>query len=160
MTDYTHMIALIRVALTILSNIGEDGEDRQPEPDELRAAAWRLADAALLLRAGMEADGIATRAVGVSTPTGRGALLPTVPTAPALTEDTIRAPGWVLVDAEGRPALQGATVETFRGEVVILVGGMPPHHAGSSGRVYVRALDREKQSAFYPGVINHRWVSR
>jgi hypothetical protein len=159
MTDYHHPIALLRVAVSILTNIGEDGEDRQPEPDELRAAAWRVADAALLLRAGMVADGITANAIGVEIPTGRGALLP-VPLAPATapSDDAIVAPGWALVDLDGKPMHRGATVETFRGEVVVLTGGMPPRHAASSGRVYLRDPRRDGESEFYPGVVNLRWV--
>jgi len=160
MTDYQHTIALLRVALTILSNIGEDGEDRQPEPDELRAAAWRIADAALLLRAGMVADGIAARAVGVEIPTGRGALLP-VPLAPAVapSADVITAPGWALVDVDSVPVIRGATVETFRGDVFTVTGGMPPRHAGSSGRVYLRdPIEADRVIEVYPGVVNLRWV--
>jgi hypothetical protein len=69
-----------------------------------------------------------------------------------------------LVDeATGRELKVGETVTTFRGEKMILTGGQPPRHEGSSGRVYLcppGARRFTNTAEFYPGVINAKWVRR
>lgn len=64
--------SLLRVALNCL------GDARQRSGDAAAAAAgsaaWRIADAALLMRAALESEGI--EGCGITSPTGRGAILP------------------------------------------------------------------------------------
>lgn len=57
----------------------------------------------------------------------------------------------------GEPVLQGDVVSTFRGEQVTVVGGEPPHSQRSSGHVFVRDA-QGRESEFYVGVINAKWV--
>lgn len=63
---------LLRVALNCL------GDARQRSGNDAAAAAgsaaWRIADAALLMRDALESEGI--EGCGITSPTGRGALLP------------------------------------------------------------------------------------
>lgn len=63
---------LLRVALNCL------GDARQRSGDDAASAAgsagWRIADAALLMREALESEGI--EGCGITSPTGRGALLP------------------------------------------------------------------------------------
>lgn len=63
---------LLRVALNCL------GDARQRSGDDAASAAgsaaWRIADAALLMREALESEGI--EGCGITSPTGRGARLP------------------------------------------------------------------------------------
>ena len=65
---------------------------------------------------------------------------------------------WQLVDANGAVVKNGAKLTTFRGEACTLEGGAPPHHSGSSGRVYVKldGFDRE----FFPSVVKLTWKEK
>ena len=62
--------------------------------------------------------------------------------------------GWRLVDAKTGtiPAMVGQTYKNFRGEPRKLLGGMPPLHPGSTGRVETDA------GSFFPNVIDLKWV--
>ena len=65
---------------------------------------------------------------------------------------------WQLVDKEsGRQVYPGEDFLTFRGELVTLKGGQPPHKVGSSGRVYVED-ETGFESSFFPSVIDLMWV--
>ena len=59
---------------------------------------------------------------------------------------------WKLVDEQGNEVRPGDTVVSFRGEPTVITGGRPPHHAGSTGRVYTQGAE------YYPGVFNLKWV--
>ena len=60
---------------------------------------------------------------------------------------------WQLVDTNNTPVSIGATITSFRGETATLKGGKPPHHEGSTGRVWVDGGE------YFPGVFNLKWVS-
>jgi len=50
----------------------------------------------------------------------------------------------VLVTKEGDTTVIGAVYKSFRGDLYVLRGGRPPHHTGSTGRVWVEKLGGEK----------------
>lgn len=62
--------------------------------------------------------------------------------------------GWELVDEEtGMVAAQlGAEYRDFRGDTCKLIGGHPPVHEASTGRVATT------KGTFYPSVIGMKWV--
>jgi hypothetical protein len=60
---------------------------------------------------------------------------------------------WTLVDNQNNPVKPGATVTSFRGESATLKGGQPPHHTGSTGRVWTTAGE------YFPSVYNLKWIS-
>lgn len=64
----------------------------------------------------------------------------------------VRKDGWVLKDKDGKVVVYGQKATSFRGEVHIVEGGRPPHHAGSTGRVYTDAGE------YFPSVFGMRWV--
>jgi len=55
----------------------------------------------------------------------------------------------------GTPAVKGQEVTTFRGEQYILVGWREPQHSGSTGRVYIRNENGERE--FFPSVVDGRF---
>ena len=65
-----------------------------------------------------------------------------------------------LVDAEGKDLVVGNTYHTFRHETVVLKSIELPHHAGSTGRVYVQEEGATYTSSFFPSVIGAYWVER
>lgn len=62
--------------------------------------------------------------------------------------------GWKLVDDKTGiiPAVVGQTYKDFRGEPRKLLGGTPPTHPASTGRVETDA------GIFFPSVIDLKWV--
>lgn len=73
----------------------------------------------------------------------------------------IERDGWVLVHAEdGDPVGEGEVATSFRGERMVVVGGRPPHKAGSTGRIYVKEPGDEGAGVaeFFPGVCEMKWV--
>ena len=62
--------------------------------------------------------------------------------------------GWKLVDAATGtiPAVVGQEYKDFRGEWKRLLGGDPPLHSASTGRVHTDA------GSFFPSVIDLKWV--
>jgi hypothetical protein len=63
---------------------------------------------------------------------------------------------WVLLDAVGEAVLPGTPLLTFRGEPVVLEGGRPPQHDGSTGRVWVKT-DSGRTDEFFPSVVGLKW---
>lgn len=60
-----------------------------------------------------------------------------------------------------QPVKTGDVAHTFDGEAVVVTGWREPHHAGSTGRVYVKFMnDSGWVTEFYPSVINAKWVER
>lgn len=62
--------------------------------------------------------------------------------------------GWRLVDAATGtiPAQLGGEYKDFRGSPCKIIGGHPPKHEVSTGRVATT------QGTFYPSVIGLKWV--
>ena len=52
----------------------------------------------------------------------------------------------------------GDKVKTFRGDEVQVESFREPHHAGSTGRVYVRHSGATYASEYFPGVIGACWI--
>ena len=66
----------------------------------------------------------------------------------------MRIDGWTLVVEEtGDEVNKGDALKTFRGEAAVLEGGRPPHHVGSSGKVYTDL------GVHYPSVYGLEWVN-
>jgi hypothetical protein len=67
----------------------------------------------------------------------------------------------LIYEKTNEPVKTGDVAHTFDGEAVVVTGWRAPHHAGSTGRVYVRSMDdRGWETEFYPSVINAKWVGR
>ena len=64
----------------------------------------------------------------------------------------IKKDGWVLLDSDGGNVEVGSTHLSFRDEKFIVTGGIPPHKAGSTGRIFT------DQGEFFPGVCDLMWV--
>jgi hypothetical protein len=62
-----------------------------------------------------------------------------------------------LVRADGEPAKIGHIYITNRLESFELVGGRPPQHAASTGRVWVKVATDALTLEFVPSVIGLRW---
>jgi hypothetical protein len=63
----------------------------------------------------------------------------------------------MLVNATtGMPVHVGDVARTFRGEVVTVLGGSPPHKPESTGRVQVEIDGHDME--YYPGVIDAKWI--
>jgi len=62
----------------------------------------------------------------------------------------------------GKPVKRGETVRDFRGDLATVVGWDKPKHAGSTGRVYVKAgpVAAEWSQGFYPSVFDLEWIER
>lgn len=61
---------------------------------------------------------------------------------------------WVLVREDTNLRVDaGDPVWSFRGEQSVLIGGHPPRHAGSTGRVYV-----EGGGEYFPSVFGLIWL--
>ena len=69
----------------------------------------------------------------------------------------VTQPGWALVHKDGRPACKQTVAVDFRGKPATLLGGTPPRHPGSTGRIEVRC--GKGATEFYPGVFNMKWVA-
>jgi len=69
----------------------------------------------------------------------------------------IREAGWVLVDKMHCVVFAGSKIKDFRGAVETIVGGRPPQHEASTGKVWT-ADGRE----YFPSVFDLKWrkVSR
>jgi hypothetical protein len=66
---------------------------------------------------------------------------------------------WVLVREDTNLRVDaGDQVWSFRGEQSVLVGGEPPRHVGSTGRVMVRASTVGDVREYFPGVFGLAWV--
>lgn len=61
---------------------------------------------------------------------------------------------WVLVHKDGKAVHIGDEVRDFRNDIAHIQGGRPPHHAGSTGRVWTTDNSRE----FFPSVYGLDWV--
>lgn len=59
----------------------------------------------------------------------------------------------------GKPAVKGQEVTTFRGETGILTGWSEPHKPSSSGKVYVKTSG-DWDNMWYPEVINGKFVAK
>lgn len=71
----------------------------------------------------------------------------------AITKD-----GWALLH-KGQPVHEGAKLACSRGEVYEVTGGRPPHKPGSTGRVWVRGVEKGACSQeFFPSVVDCVWV--
>ena len=76
----------------------------------------------------------------------------------------IERDGWTLVRSDSKaPANRGDTITSFRGELAFLVGGQPPRHSASTGRVYVREkadIENGEQYSreYFPSVFGLEWV--
>jgi hypothetical protein len=63
--------------------------------------------------------------------------------------------GMRLVNQQGTEVNVGDKLTDFRGDEWVVTGGQPPHHSGSSGRIYV---EREgSQREFFPTVFDCVW---
>lgn len=63
---------------------------------------------------------------------------------------------WVLVREDTNLRVDaGDQVWSFRGEQSVLVGGEPPRHIGSTGRVAVKAEGNIRE--YFPGVFGLVW---
>ena len=62
-----------------------------------------------------------------------------------------------LVRNDGTPAKIGHIYITNRLESFELVGGRPPQHPGSTGRVWVREANGGLNREFFPSVIGLKW---
>jgi hypothetical protein len=63
-------------------------------------------------------------------------------------------------DDTGLEVEVGETVTDFRGEKARVVSIERPHHAGSTGRIYVQPLFAEWTQGYYPSVFNCTWIER
>lgn len=62
-------------------------------------------------------------------------------------------PHWTLVRQDTNlPVKPGDTVFDFRGEAFVLMGGRPPQHAASTGRVWL-----EGGGEYFPSVFGLAW---
>jgi hypothetical protein len=59
---------------------------------------------------------------------------------------------WKLIDLDtGNTILTQTHHKTFRGESLLVTGGYPPKHDGSTGRVHGNGWE------YFPGVLNMKW---
>lgn len=63
--------------------------------------------------------------------------------------------GWRLVDSEGYLVREGNQFKTSRGATLVVTGGRPPLHSGSTGRVWV--TEDGKSREYFPNVIDCKW---
>ena len=63
-----------------------------------------------------------------------------------------------LVMQGGQDAQAGKFYPDFRGELHILIGGQPPKHDASTGRVWVKAAQDAPMREYFPGVMGMKWV--
>jgi hypothetical protein len=72
----------------------------------------------------------------------------------------IKVNGWKLM--KGDEVVQMDSVhKSFRGKEYKVLGGCPPVHDGSTGRVYVQDDDDvfgPSSAEYYPGVFDMKWV--
>lgn len=74
--------------------------------------------------------------------------------------NTITQDGWMLIDeVTGWPVQLGEVRTSFRGETWSIVGGRPPQHAASTGRVWVRPVGAEsgRITEYFPDVMDAQW---
>lgn len=58
------------------------------------------------------------------------------------------------------PIHYGEVASTFlNGKTVTVIGGEPPKHAASTGRVVLRESGNQAPHEYYPAVIGAKWVS-
>lgn len=69
---------------------------------------------------------------------------------------------WQLVyKHDGSPVHEGDRVATTkRDEVVIIRGGRPPHHSGSTGRVEIQHTDDNRTAEYFPQCFDLEWQQR
>jgi len=66
---------------------------------------------------------------------------------------------WVLVDSNTGEMIEiGDTTQTFRGTVVRVDGGSPPHKRSSTGKVALSGNGTITSATLYPATINAEWV--
>lgn len=64
----------------------------------------------------------------------------------------ISRPGWILLDENDKPVEENSNHASFRGEILTVTGGEPPHKPDSTGRIYTNA------GTFYPSVCGLLWA--
>lgn len=65
----------------------------------------------------------------------------------------ITQPPWRLVlAANNEPVYANQKYPNFRGQMHSIIGGHPPEHNGSTGRVYT-----DNGSEFFPNVFDMKW---
>lgn len=85
--------------------------------------------------------------------TGDWAFHDAVWSEPEREKRVIQADGWTLVNDKGVPVVESDRVTTSKHVVYTVVGGAPPKHEASTGRVYLNDWD-----SYYPSVVNLKWV--
>jgi hypothetical protein len=60
---------------------------------------------------------------------------------------------WELRTEDGQPAALPRDAVSFRGERDVIEYARPPHHPGSTGRVYTRG-----EGEYFPSVYGLQWV--
>lgn len=70
----------------------------------------------------------------------------------------------LFYESTGREVKVGDIAQTFRGEAVVVTDFREPHTPSSTGRVYVKFVDKETDrpregfaSEYFPGVIGAKW---
>lgn len=63
-----------------------------------------------------------------------------------------------LVMQDGQDAQAGKFYPDFRGDKHLLIGGRPPQHDGSTGRVWVKIAQDAPMIEFFPSVMGMKWV--
>jgi hypothetical protein len=61
--------------------------------------------------------------------------------------------GWTLRRSNNQPVLVNQAAISFRGDIATIVGGRPPTHFGSTGRVWTKA-----GGEYFPSVFDLEWV--
>lgn len=70
---------------------------------------------------------------------------------------------WQLIHvSDGHTATVGEEVKTFRGEVAFVLGGQPPKHEASSGRVEVNVepMSPGISTEFFPSIVGLKWIKK
>jgi hypothetical protein len=55
------------------------------------------------------------------------------------------------------PVQKGDVYQSFREEDYMILGGYPPAHEGSTGRVNVYNVEDGTECQFFPGVFDMKW---
>lgn len=67
-----------------------------------------------------------------------------------------------LVHPDGRTVRRGDELTARDGTILTVMSIQQPHHAGSTGRVYVEWHDEDKtySQGYFPSVFDLKWVDR